>query len=523
MEAITLENRHVQATLVPSLGGRIVSLVDKRTATEVLAADKHIGWANLAEDTKTHTQVREADGSAAVSLFALTPDLRADVWVVVSLGESDRSLGVSVRIHSRTLLPTRLPALARFAGVWETILGDTNRALYNRSERAGLHLGPARLADVDGQVEWRVGSADPELLMPCRTVESTLTVAPFSGIGNIHGLGSGWVAERTAGSLEIVPVGEGGGFELHVETTEGATLKAAVELRPDQATVVSLDSLPPINRMALMATQGFDLATEISDSPLPEEAPPRFVSKANAAWPGDAPSAEWVWTLTATRSEEARGSSQVDVLPGTEAGSLVSLARASSQAGVFIHAATVIDDALRYAADDPLLWWAKAAVARHIAADPSFSELADGVEDALPNAHFLSPMEPMLRVEAFLAQEQAQGKEANPLLADVAADNAIARDCLCRLAVWGLWADFARVADDLLRHSDDPMVRYLLAWALCTQSRMLATAAEHLAAAGRLTLEAAIILSPLEKRMARELQVQFPGDAGLKRLGVTEA
>ena len=168
-----------------------------------------------------------------------------------------------------------------------------------------------------------------------------------------------------------------------------------------------------------------------------------------------------------------------------------------------------VDDALVTSGDDVLLWWAKAAIARHAGKDDDTS---------LPNAHYLSPMEPMLRVEAFLQQDQAQSAEANPLLAPVAANPMVARDCLGRLAMWGMSASFARVADDILRAADDAVVRYLLAWSLARNTRMLATAAEHMAAAAKLVSESVYPLSGLEHTALKELAVHFPEDDPLKTL-----
>lgn len=142
-------------------------------------------------------------------------------------------------------------------------------------------------------------------------------------------------------------------------------------------------------------------------------------------------------------------------------------------------AAEQFERALLYNADDHLVWWTKAVAERH---------RGEG-EDERPellNAHYLAPLEPVLRSEAFLSQSPAQGKEPSPLLNALEENPENFVEVAALLVEAGLLADAARWIDEALRHRDMGMLRTLYAYALLSGSRMRVEAAEHVASAGNL-------------------------------------
>jgi hypothetical protein len=170
-----------------------------------------------------------------------------------------------------------------------------------------------------------------------------------------------------------------------------------------------------------------------------------------------------------------------------------------------------IDAGLQRQANDQLLWWLKSLVARHR------SETA-GESTEIVNAHYLAPLEPALRAEAYLSMDQHQGSDANPVTAPLAHYPDALLDVLGWLYELGLTGDAARLADECLRHRETPLVRYLLAWSLLTDARMEAEAAHQVRLASSAPLEPPFPWRPLEVRAVTGLAQRFPHDRRLSEL-----
>jgi hypothetical protein len=503
VEAFTLENRYVRVTLVPAWGSPVSSLFDKRSATELLAAGSRLSFGDPADTAPWQCQTR--DGAA--SLFRVSASGLTDTWAVVTLTDDSPWIQFDVQFHNRSLVGSHLgPVVGLPDGdqIWDAAF---SQVVVKESLGAGA-LVRTKHVQATQYNGWEAGAVFPSVLLGGRTARGRVALAPFGGIGPVHGVGREWVASWPAGSLVISAQAELGAVELHVQTTDGQTLKAGLDLSVATTTVVSTAGLPPADKAALVLN-GEDLG-RIFPTPLqPDPVPCSVSSQVATAWKEPGQSSPEMDFRQAASSWLACNESPMDPptgIPGSEHVVATIEAMKHARGANWEAADDAIDQALTTNGDDPLLWWAKAAVARHRGED----------DEALTNAHYLLPMEPMLRVEAFLRQDQTQGAEANPLLAAVATDQAAARDCLARLAVWGLWTDFARLADELLRHRDDAVVRYLLAWSYMTRTRMTATAAEHVAAAARLSVDRQRAQIPVLQTAIQALSAAFPADSALK-------
>lgn len=157
---------------------------------------------------------------------------------------------------------------------------------------------------------------------------------------------------------------------------------------------------------------------------------------------------------------------------------------------------------LRFAGDDPLMWWAL-AFARRLAG------LDQDNEDrwALVGAHEASPLEPMLRAEAFLSQP-SNHRDPSPLLAPLAAVPGLLASCAATLLETGQLEQTAKFLDEALRHGEDPMLRCLLAATILRSGRMTAQAAEHASRIGDL---GALKPEGAVQRMAVEAVARFLG------------
>ena len=140
-----------------------------------------------------------------------------------------------------------------------------------------------------------------------------------------------------------------------------------------------------------------------------------------------------------------------------------------------------------------------------------------GVEEGpeLPNAHYLAPLEPVLRAAALLRQPHRDETSANPMLAPLMAVPSNFVEAACCLVEMGLFADAVRWLGEALRHIDLAVLRYLVAYCLLTGSRMEVEAAEQVAAAGRVTVSGPYPWRPIEKTALVALRKRFPGDRTL--------
>jgi tetratricopeptide (TPR) repeat protein len=169
------------------------------------------------------------------------------------------------------------------------------------------------------------------------------------------------------------------------------------------------------------------------------------------------------------------------------------------------------EQALLYNADDPLLWWEAAAAAR-VAGRSGDEEPAE-----LLNAHYLSPLEPALRAEAFLSQPVEPGKEPNPLVAplDEAPESYI--EVAAMLVEHGLLSDATRWIDEALRHADLAMLRILLAYCYLSGSRMAAEAASEIQKAEALGLPTPLPWRRVEIDALRAVGSRFPEAVGIRK------
>ena len=109
----------------------------------------------------------------------------------------------------------------------------------------------------------------------------------------------------------------------------------------------------------------------------------------------------------------------------------VALAREHIAAGEFSRAEERLEEALLFNGDDPLAWWLKGAIRRHL------GSLEEGPE--LPNAHYLAPMEPVLRAEALFTQPEGESSEPNALILPLADHPDLLAECALRLLEAGLF------------------------------------------------------------------------------------
>ncbi len=243
---------------------------------------------------------------------------------------------------------------------------------------------------------------------------------------------------------------------LFLRTESGETLEAPAPVGPERALVLPLGGVRPVAAV-LRSAEGIDLAAPPELSPPTEPSPPE-------------PTVAWSDLTLADLARLARS-------PATRHLAALERARRAALEGDDGAADAALDDALLWNADDPLLWWTKAALQRRL--DPS-RDRAEWL-----NARFLRPLEPLVAAEALLAQEPEGPEGDNPLMRLVAGREAVAAGCVAAYAEAGHVRDATALAARILAVRDWRRVRLLAAGLYLVHTRMAVQASEHRSAALR--------------------------------------
>ncbi len=508
--AAILENAYLRVSILPGLGGRIVSIFDKRTGTEILDAGPLVPrpggrrGARLTAGIQLLLDVDDRPNDLGPVDYQIEEPPEA-IWIAESAGGTGLSFHLRIelpperaelRLEARVLNRTRRPL--PYNGALAFDLGDAafdGRVAYVASRRAGLRVASEALergAFAEGRLVWsRFSKAG--LLGARQTDAWQAVLTPFSGFDGLPHVADDVAAFHDAVRVQAQATEPVSGARLLLGLADGQTLEAPADLYPEHVLEIPLDGLASAPVALAIQAEGRDLlraqAHAAEELPSGEAAPVGL----------DDPS---VGTLDEAALLRLAFSPAHRSLAHLERGHRA-LARGDHE-----EADLHLENALLYNGDDPLNWWAKAMARRHSATDEEGPEL--------PNAHYLAPLEPALRAEAFLAQSPAQGKEPNPLVAPLAEKPESLIEVAALLLEIGVYAQASRWIDEALRHRDLAMLRYLAAWALLVGSRMEAEAAFQIAAAARLPFDPPYPWREIEFRALRELRERFPDDARLK-------
>lgn len=515
---VVLENGLVRAVVAPSLGGRLLAFSDLRTGQEVLALPKSVspvpgGRRGLRWEAglqfgpdrpnslgTVDVQLREpADEAsrAAVFLHELVVGTPFGWTVCVSLEPGSPTLLIEWRIQNRSLDV----AEGRFdwAFPWPADVAATPSGClaFDAVREVGLSVewDRARGWGRDDRGLVRIVPERAEF-GPRETGSGRLELTPLTAIGRPQLAGGCLWVSWDGGRVRAVARRTVADRRLLCETESGATFEAPLAAGPDSAFAGSLPE--PV---AAVTVPGVPLEpVEWADPPSPPEP---WSSESLRVWRDPAPgSAE-------RRFLDSGGESSVPFGFGHVAA--WASARRAIAAGDQRSALRAMDQCVAAQDEDAIGWWAHATLARLAGED--LAERPD-----LLNAHYLSPLEPLLRAEAFLSTPVAAGKEPSPVAKLLADSPDSGLEAVCALLELGLNAEAARLADETLRHGEAPLLRYLLAYGLVTGTRMAAEAAAHVRAVAEVSLAPPFPWRPQEREAVTGLAERFPDDRRLATL-----
>ncbi len=497
---VVLQNAYLTVTILPGLGGRMISIFDKRTGKEILPRSQTLlpqpggsRGVSLADGLQIQVGVEDRLNSMGNVDTALERPMDdespAGVWISETVGGTGISWQAHVHlpadraellIETRVLNRTRLPVAYRGGisiGIGNgCVRGNT---VYVESLDTGFSLystePPFSLPSLQGD-RLRFDRDLVESVLGPRQVDYwSVRLNPWSGLGGDPVAGDQVAILVSENALSIQTSRVFLGAKLMVQTTGGRVLESPADLYPERITAIPLGEFT--GQIAAVAVQ--DAAKKVL-----------VLSEVTTA----SPQPDEVWNLS--------------MAMGTRHLAYLLLAERALAQDNLAEADEKLEQALLYNGDDPLMWWLKALVGR-------LSGAAEEGQTELLNAHYLAPLEPALRAEAFLAQSQEMGKEPNPLLGALEENPENFIEVAAMLTETGRWDQASRWIDEAIRHKDMPMLRYLWAYAYLMGSRMEVQAAEQLNEAAKLEFGPPFPFRAVEIRALRFLTERFPTDLRL--------
>ncbi len=520
---IILENPFLRVTILPGMGGRIISLFDKRTGTEILK--RHPSIVPLAGSRRGVT-VREGiqlilDGEERLNALGNVSsqiEVSGDEESEAAVWLSETFTGTGISFHLRISIPPDQAVVqieARVLNRWlkpqpynaglSIYLGDgafDGQTFYSTDRRAGLGVFATDhvfdgVEHADDRLSFlRFGGVRE--LAPRQVDNWALTLVPYSGLPSISGSSVDAAASFNDGNLLVQSTQQRLGHKLFLLTKEGNTLEAKVDLYPENLLEIPLDGISPTGLVlkdpAKKELLRLDSLTGWTDTWAAKKFEPTTV-------------VSHIGILNRESSDLELKRATYDVSTRHLAYILLGMKALHEKRPE--DAALAFEQSLMYNADDPLAWWTKAVALR----------LAEGDNQAeLLNAHYLAPLEPALRAESFLSQPINLDVDANPLLTSLAENPEEFIEVACLLIEAGLFDQASRWIDEALRHRDLPMLRYLMAYCLIEATRLDAEASDQVRLAGEAPLAPPFPFREVEIHALNALLKAFPNNSRLALL-----
>lgn len=529
--AVVLENPFLKLTLLPDLGGRIIRLEDKRTGRDLLPwppkldlnEGSHRGlWlkdgirflvgepkqpARDLDLSAVEYQIREPqeeDEPGMVMLYELLPGGSASWQGGVTLypDRAEFLLEFSLLNRSKGLLHIDTGLALGFDGsLWS---GEDDSLKISGPIGEGFWVLPEpSLGHNEITPSGIVLRPRPEEspLLPREVFSWSLRFAPYSGLGKIKDLSRSAGMGDKDGHLVLQSASRHLEAELRLDTSEGS-FAAKADLHPETLFSADLSKVPPIQTISL--PDGDQLAWSASDAARTEAGSVQVAITRPASLLHESPEGEFckAWAYL---SPELPFPASPSFMPAWR----LARAQAFARQDNWIAADKEVDQALILNGEDYAAWWLKSVIRR---------KMGVGERPELLNAHYLAPLEPLLRAEGYLQQGGSHEKQASPVTLRLAKNPDLGLECIDALLEIGLVQESAMLMDEILRHEDIGLVRLMLAWSLLTLSRMEVEAAQHIALFEKSALTPPLPSRPREVEAVKTLAARFPQSQRLNEM-----
>ncbi|MBV6458560.1 MAG: hypothetical protein HONBIEJF_01692 [Fimbriimonadaceae bacterium] len=505
---VVLENAYLQASFAPQLGGRLLTCFDRRTQSRLLPERDQLrlsgSWprgAGLPDGIlpvvgrALHSLgpidylVREwEDGGASVLFHGLEMSDGLSWHATWTLASNQARLSLDFRALNRSKSPVAAPIGLHIGGAqghWDG-KGRLAARIGDNVWLVSVEVGGDFLASSgdDSEVLWYFAGH----LAPHQTISFQVDLTPFSGMPAPVALTRNAAMSLSNTTLRVQSAAADAA-KLFLLTEDEETLETSVSLMPEVIREFDLSAVE--ERVVKVALVGSDRKVLAESDLLPLEwttAPldhgPTEEAPLSGSWQ------EW------TKSAAMRAA-------GWHQGALEAMRTAN-----WDMALERIDEALLYAGDDHILWWLRAVVERRTGI---------GESQSLTNAHYLAPLEPLLRIESFLRQPPG-GSEPAAIIRPIGQNGDALVEGAARLIDAGLDDDAIRWIDEALRHQDLALLRYFAAWRLGDGANKVTEAAIHVRAAENLPSDLPLPAGELAWRCIAWLALRFPDSPRLKKL-----
>ena len=508
---ILLENQHFRITVVPDLGGRILRWEDMRSHQDIWDFNERIdlleaGGRGIELAAGLQIRTRFGDRLNSMGPVANAPDYTEEsespsgLW----MGEV---CGDGLSLNWRLAAPHDSPFL-------ELEVRAFNRSLEPVPYNGGIAVGGGSWRK-SGDL-WAWTSEGGTLAVECPYLD-------YSEDGGLYRFNRHrYLAphQLDAWTAKIYPSGIG-------DSLRGASLSAHAGWNGEE---MRIQGIEPYSGKAIVLTKSArtlemplevsrDLLLKIPLDSLKDEIEELVVLDADRAERLRAPAASIVSTARADEDPrpaclepdaEIRQLRDAEFDLGLRHLSHLLSGYGRLSMGDFLGAAGAFEQALIFNGEDHLAWWAKAAAQRKGGA-----EAEERTE--LLNAHFLAPLEPVLRAEGFLASP-VHSREKSAVLGPLEETPEAFVEVACLLLEANFVQDAARWLTEALLHVDFPVLRYLLAHVYLELGGMEVDAAEQVQLAIRENPEPPYPYRRIEFRALAKLAARFPADGSLRRL-----
>ncbi|HZH99182.1 MAG TPA: hypothetical protein VEX38_09445 [Fimbriimonadaceae bacterium] len=518
---LVLENSLVRYAFAPELGGRLLSITDKRTGSEIWPISglglsqggprgvvlergmELLVGENLNSLGPVEVQIAEpedAEEPAGLCFAELASGLPLSYHVFYHLPPDTCVVSAEVRVFNRSLVVERYSAGLRIHQLRATHHA-TAAVYYDQGHDSGLAVlfEEGEFVGADASTLFR---AQQQELVPGQLDVWRFSLTPFSGLSSVPSVGPGASIVLETEAVRVQAHRRLTGAKLIVQTPNGA-LEAPADLYPERIFEASVAGLNATGAVLIDAERGESARSDR------QAGGPTGLGTANLA--GGRSAYESAVTLFDSGASPAVPCQQASRDLGFKGPAYQLLGFHALRSGAYVEAASSFENALLFNAEDHLAWWGKALAQR------LHSNEEDPASPELPNAHFLAPLEPLLRAEAFLAQNNTD-RAPNPLIKPLADSPDAMVEVGCWLYRLKLYEQLAKWVDEALRHREIPMLRYLLADALLSQSRMAVEAAEHVRAAAQAPVNPPYPWRATERLVLERLTERFPTDSRIRDL-----
>jgi hypothetical protein len=477
--AVILENEYLKLTFLPELGGRLWELFDRRCQQDAFSENLILAPASpglcgyqlpkgmLLSNHSNHPRVALAN----VDMQVESPESDLDEGSVFLGSYGQESFGckytlfpgkavlrVEVSISNRSAVATSTGLDSVFVHTnslneqthLEGICTDSIAFNFEEGTFASAHVGLA------AEPLFLSRRSDAAELGPRQIDNFAFEMIPFFGVNVPTFAGPAGVGSfaPTGNEFKLCSSAPLLDHKIIVQSNTGDIFEAPLNVYPEAVYETDLLSIPGGASIVQIKSPGGDEVATIKKSWLKGAA--HLDSVQDSLFPHVNPR-----ILTDAQLLNLTSDFTLRVTAYLE------LAARATERGDYQRADTSYEHALLFNGDDPLAWWAKSVNRRIGNLD---DENAERIE--LLNAHYLSPLEPCLRAEAFLAQPRNHGKDPSPLLASFndVPENFI--EVACQLIQARFYEEAAYFIDEALRHQNLGMLHYLHAYLLSRKGGM---------------------------------------------------